>query len=216
MSEAIRRIPHQHTIRHRARPYRVVLVSGRSWYLRGDLYATLLRTGIQCLPEALLHSEPELRHRGNTCLLVAAWADYDASSLGPYHEFMVLGVTRIRPPVQVTVLKIWVDSAASLAGARALWNIPKQLGDFTPGEGPGHRRTLRADGRLVVSCDFRRKRRLPTATPLPLHVAQPWPGGVQRTLYLLSGRSGVHGQRAVRVSGQLLSLWADSSSPCPV
>lgn len=54
---------------------------------------------------------------------------YDEPSPLTYHELLV--AHPVRSPVKgVSIDQIWVDSAASMAGGRELWAIPKELCDF--------------------------------------------------------------------------------------
>ena len=60
----------------------------------------------------------------------AAYVDYQDGSPLTYHELLVARPVRAggRPGVRIT--DIWVDSAESRAGGRALWAIPKELADL--------------------------------------------------------------------------------------
>lgn len=59
---------------------------------------------------------------------VAAFVSYEPPSALSYSELLVARVLDRR---QVEVTDIWVDSAPSRDGGRALWAIPKDLCDFT-------------------------------------------------------------------------------------
>ncbi|WP_051812117.1 acetoacetate decarboxylase family protein [Kitasatospora sp. MBT63] len=160
------------------------------WRLTGRMYGTALRLPADALPRELRPPAPV--GRDGTRLLVAAWVSYDTSSVGPYREFMVCSVARLRPPVRGTVLKIWVDSRISQAGGRALWSIPKELADFTFAAGSTVEASASGDdGRLIARYTFVPARRIGLPAPLPLHVLQPTDrGGLRRSLFLLAGRPG--------------------------
>jgi hypothetical protein len=59
-------------------------------------------------------------------LHAAAFVDYQAGGVLAYHELLVARVVRHGRHPAVRITDIWVDSAASLAGGRSLWAIPKQ------------------------------------------------------------------------------------------
>ena len=60
-----------------------------------------------------------------------ALVSYEEPSPLTYHELLLARTTKNRAGKgAVTITDIWVDSAASQAGGRELWAIPKQLCDF--------------------------------------------------------------------------------------
>lgn len=70
---------------------------------------------------------------GRRGLLLAAYGD--GATLA-YHELIVFGgVRRAGLRVGWEVAAIWVDSAASRDGGRAIWGLPKQLATFRWSEG---------------------------------------------------------------------------------
>jgi acetoacetate decarboxylase len=60
----------------------------------------------------------------------AAFVDYQVGGVLAYHELLVACPVRAGRHVAVRITDIWVDSAASLAGGRSLWAIPKQHADL--------------------------------------------------------------------------------------
>ena len=99
--------------------------------------------------------------RGGRGLLLAR---YDDSATMAYHELIVFsGLRRRGRFVGFEVAGIWVDSASSLAGGRAIWGLPKELATFrwTPG------RVSVADREGLALC-VAEIRRAPVAVPLPL------------------------------------------------
>lgn len=58
-----------------------------------------------------------------------AFVDYEPGSPLTYSELLVARPVR-RPARGVSITDIWVDSAASRAGGRELWAIPKELCGF--------------------------------------------------------------------------------------
>jgi hypothetical protein len=84
-------------------------------------------------------------------------ASYTGETLA-YHELIVF-----RPGL--VVAHIYVDDERSLAGGRAIWNLPKQLAQFTVSRG---RFVARRDGELLVDARIRRRDGfLPLPLPAP-------------------------------------------------
>ncbi len=78
-----------------------------------------------------------------------ALVDYQPDSPLTYHELLVARAVGKGRSRRVSITDIWVDSAESRDGGRALWAIPKELGAFDHGErrwGP----LARADWSVVV------------------------------------------------------------------
>lgn len=99
--------------------------------MRGSLWLSVFRLG----------AEADERHPAGT--YGVALVSYQDPSPLTYHELLVARTTRAKPAGSasdrradatgkgaVTITDIWVDSAASQAGGRELWAIPKDLCDF--------------------------------------------------------------------------------------
>ena len=85
------------------------------WLMHGQLWLSLFR---------LRTAVDEVRPAG---VYGVALVSYEAPSPLTYAELLVA-----RPVGKaVSITDIWVDSAASVAGGRELWAIPKGLADFT-------------------------------------------------------------------------------------
>jgi acetoacetate decarboxylase len=101
-----------------------------------------------------------------------------------YGELLVGRV--VKEPVQgVTITDIWVDSAASVAGGRAIWAIPKQLCDFTSEltrRGPLARSEWRMStgGIEIARAAFSDVSRLAPRTPFK---ANTWQPGIAETSF---------------------------------
>jgi hypothetical protein len=120
------------------------------WDLRGEALLTFWLTGRTPVG------------RGVVC---TAFVDYHPGGLLPYHELLVSTPARWG----VTIPLIWVDSAASRAGGRELWGIPKEMAAFPD--------PYTAEG--IASARFTRPRRgLPVAAVG--RTVQPWQGEVVR------------------------------------
>jgi hypothetical protein len=88
-----------------------------------------------------------------------ALVDYGEPGVLTYHELLVARLLREGRTPRVRVTDIWVDSAVSREGGRALWAIPKQLADLPmtdTGVGPLGRTSFNAvaEGRHVASGTF--------------------------------------------------------------
>lgn len=72
--------------------------------------------------------------RGRT-LVLTAWVRYLPPSPLTYHELLTAVAVREDNRVAGSITNIWVDNAASRAGGRELWGIPKELAtlDLAPG-----------------------------------------------------------------------------------
>ena len=91
-------------------------------------------------------------------------ARYSDEATMAYHELIVFGGVRRRGRfVGLDVAGIWVDSAASLEGGRAIWGLPKELATFRwtrDRVSVGDR-----DGSAILVADIARA---PFRVPLPL------------------------------------------------
>ena len=95
------------------------------WYLGGSLLVSLFRVPVSALPA----SSAPLSARGHAVVGVA-FARYGPGGVLSYDELLVATPTLHRGRPRVTIPQIWVDSAESLEGGRALWGIPKQIAVF--------------------------------------------------------------------------------------
>lgn len=86
------------------------------WNMVGDLWLSLFRV-----------SDVPGRPDG---VCGVALVDYQPGSPLTYHELLVARLVKDGRQRRVTISDIWVDSAASVEGGRALWAIPKELADF--------------------------------------------------------------------------------------
>lgn len=126
------------------------------WRLRGDLLLSLWRT--------------------DRTVVATAFVDYQPGGDLTYHELLRARPVRSSSAVPaVRITDIWVDSAPSRDGGRALWAIPKDLAGFT-GAADAWSATL-AD-RPIAAARFRRRLRLPGRCPLRLRISQPRGAGV--------------------------------------
>ncbi|MBB5957050.1 hypothetical protein FHS29_003643 [Saccharothrix tamanrassetensis] len=102
------------------------------WHLRGDGWATAWLVDSAALP-VLPASVTPLALLGKA-VVVTAFVDYQPGGVLAYRELLAAVLVRRGARIGLTIPRIWVDSPASRAGARALWGIPKDLArfDLTP------------------------------------------------------------------------------------
>jgi hypothetical protein len=63
-------------------------------------------------------------------VVATAFAVYETGGILSYNEFLIAVRVAAGERGMVHVPRIWVDSPASTAGARALWAVPKQMATF--------------------------------------------------------------------------------------
>lgn len=103
------------------------------WSLTATLQGSVFLLPEDRLPTALFAAMPDLTRPlwiAGRAAVAAVVVDYTEPGVLTYRELMlaVLGLRGRRPVI--TIGEIWVDSAASRAGGRELWRIPKEMGDF--------------------------------------------------------------------------------------
>jgi acetoacetate decarboxylase len=135
------------------------------WQMVGQLWVTLFRVGdaVDPLRPAGVHG--------------VAFVDYEPGSPLTYSELLVAHTVKV-PMTGVSITDIWVDSAASVAGGRELWAIPKGLCSFThetSTRGPVRRDRWSAslDGRPVARARFTDVARLSPRLPFKGRTWQP-------------------------------------------
>ncbi|WP_435742204.1 acetoacetate decarboxylase family protein [Nocardioides sp. SYSU DS0663] len=143
------------------------------WQMAGQLFLSLFR-----VPEPV----DDLRPAG---VYGAAFVSYEEPSPLTYSELLV--ARPVPNPAgrgrRVSICDIWVDSAASVAGGRELWAIPKGLCDFrleSERRGPFARTEWAAtlDGQPVASARFTDGARLAPRVPFK---GSTWQPGIEDT-----------------------------------
>lgn len=168
------------------------------WYLRGGAVVSVLRVApgqVPGLADAVPPGHLPVRVGGDV-LVGLALARYEGTLA--YGEVVTAVLTRPRGTARahLTVPQIWVTSAASVAGARALWAIPKERCEveLRTTRGAVHA-VATAGGRALLELDARVGRRLlPRIPALPLVTAQRRGGGAVVARHRAGARV-----RAVRV-----------------
>jgi hypothetical protein len=162
------------------------------WHLRGQMYVSVF-----LVPHRLLPPLPAALRAAVHPLLIAgravvgtAWVRYEPGGTLHYRELLssVLVLDRGRPRVSIT--EIWVDSAASRDGGRALWGIPKDLAELAVDPVvAGAVRVSAAAGRSIAAGVVRRGWTLPGRPPFAFSVVQALGTTVHRTR--VRGRAGL-------------------------
>jgi len=107
----------------------------------------------------------------------AGFVDYREAGVLTYRELQLARLVRDRAMPRVHITDIWVDSAASRDGGRALWAIPKELAEIHVAEhpvGPGLRASGDANigGSAVAAARFTGVRASALRTPFRFSVTQ--------------------------------------------
>lgn len=181
------------------RPDDKVTYPPEPWDLKGLGYVALWLVPTRALP-ALPPGVRPVSLFGRS-VVATGFVDYQPGGLLPYHEFLAAPLVRHGATIGLSITDIWVDSAASRAGGRELWGIPKELADFeiTPS---GHC-VARVDGELVAEARVT-PRRGGLRSPFPLRgtIWQTLNAALARTPLRATGR--VHlAKGSWRVAGWL-------------
>ena len=99
------------------------------WYLGGSLLASAFLVDGSVFRDALPAGRHALR-LGSKVVVGVASASYVPGGVLAYEELLVALPTWGRGGLRITIPQIWVDSAQSREGGRALWGIPKELAVF--------------------------------------------------------------------------------------
>ncbi|MFF8532520.1 acetoacetate decarboxylase family protein [Streptomyces sp. SAS_267] len=175
------------------------------WHLAGRMYLSLWLVPARELPPVADGTRPvTIAGRG---AVGAAWVVYENDSVLHYNELLRAVLVRDGRRPRVCVTDIWVDSAASMAGGRELWGIPKEMADFDIDRTTGVRARAATDQGALATAAFEPGRRMPGRWPLTYRVTQTL-GGALKTSSVRS-RSAVRPARArwtVRQDGPLGEL----------
>jgi hypothetical protein len=99
------------------------------WYLGGSLLASAFLVDGARFRDALPAGRRPVRF-GSRIVVGVASASYVPGGALAYEELLVAVPTWGRGGLRITIPQIWVDSAQSRDGGRALWGIPKELAVF--------------------------------------------------------------------------------------
>jgi hypothetical protein len=122
---------------------------------------------------------PQLAGRAGMPFTIGGLISYRDGPVGPYGEVFGAPVMLRGAPMLSHVPFMAVDSAASVAGGRGNWALPKELADFDGDPGRPGEVTARGDGWALRITTTARARRLPMT--MTMRAAQVWADGQVRT-----------------------------------
>lgn len=105
-------------------------------------------------------------------LVLTAWVRYRPPSPLTYHELLTAVVGHEQNRVAASVTDIWVDSAASRAGGRELWGIPKELAALDLTSGRAVTGTAATGDTWISTAAYKIRGGLPLSTPSGLTIVQ--------------------------------------------
>lgn len=141
------------------------------WRLTGVAIAALRRAPVSAVATGLPKGTRPIALFGRT-VLVGLFARY--AGILSYGEVLLAAPVRVGWRPALTILAIHVDSDASIAGARALWAVPKEKAAFRFALEDEDRVEAEATrgGALLARLRMGRARRLPLRWPLAFRVIQ--------------------------------------------
>ena len=99
------------------------------WSLRGRMHVTVWLLPVADVPP--LPVPARIVRIGRRAVVGSAWVDYRPGGVLSYRELLAAVLVRDGWRPRVSITHIWVDSAASRDGGRALWGIPKDLAELS-------------------------------------------------------------------------------------
>jgi hypothetical protein len=122
---------------------------------------------------------PQLAERAGLPVTIGGLISYRDGPVGPYGEVFGAPVMLRGAPLLSHIAFMAVDSAASVAGGRGNWALPKVLADFDGDPGRPGAVTARGDDWALRVTTTARARLLPMA--VTMRAAQVWADGEVRT-----------------------------------
>jgi hypothetical protein len=122
---------------------------------------------------------PPLAARAGIPVTMGGLISYRDGPVGPYREVFGAPVMLRGAPMLSHIPFMAVDSAASVAGGRGNWALPKQLADFDGDPGRPGAVTAHGDGWKLHVTTTARAHRLPMS--MTMRAVQLWPDGQVRT-----------------------------------
>ncbi len=141
------------------------------WRLGGTGHMSIWQIPIKDLPIVFPAGvEPVIRFGRAT--VVTGWVTYTPGSVLEYNELILIVQVKANHRRLGSITHAWVDSPASVAGGRALWGIPKQLGAFELSDSTIFEASATANGQAIASFQFRPGFTLPGWWRISLPTAQ--------------------------------------------
>jgi hypothetical protein len=149
---------------------------------------------------------PQLATRAGMPVTIGGLISYRDGPVGPYREVFGAPVMLRGAPVLSHIPFMAVDSAASVAGGRGNWALPKELADFDGDPGRPGAVTARGDGWELRITATARARRLPMM--MTMRAAQVWPDGQVRTFSVrMRGRARLARVQVEHLAASPLGDW---------
>jgi hypothetical protein len=173
------------------------------WDLRGQLRSSVFLVPRAEVPDDLPPGCHPVRI-GRYAVVGTAWASYEPGGVLAYRELMAALLVRRGWRLLPTITHIWVDSAASRDGGRALWGIPKDLATFAFGGGDY---AAADDAGTIAHGSVRPRLWLPGRWPVRFHVGQQLDGTAKLSPVRVRARLGItHASFAADPNGPLAFL----------
>ncbi|MGW2255313.1 acetoacetate decarboxylase family protein [Kitasatospora sp. NPDC001660] len=158
------------------------------WRLRGTMWVSLWPVPERDLPPWRLPPGVRPVVVAGRRLLALFWVDYRPGGVLAYRELLLALAVRDGPRIAFTVVSAWVDSEQAVAGGRALWGIPKELGEFGLDRlGRETRLRMTGEGAGPVRAAHRHLVALPGRLSVRARLVQCRPGGLSRVPLRLTG-----------------------------
>jgi hypothetical protein len=149
---------------------------------------------------------PQLAARAGTPVTIGGLISYRDGPVGPYGEVFGAPVMLRGAPLLSHIAFMAVDSAASVAGGRGNWALPKELADLDGDPGRPGAVTARGDGWQLRITTTARARRLPMT--MTMRAAQVWADGRVRTFSVrMRGRARLARVKVEHVAASPLGDW---------
>jgi hypothetical protein len=166
------------------------------WKLHGRALISAWRVPLADLPRQA-PCDARVVTLGRHAICTTVWTAYEPGGSLAYNELLFATAVRragLLAPA-CTVGPIWVDDEAAAEGGRALWGIPKRIGQFEPLRAIGTSgrtaamtpASLTADGQPVASLQFQPGLRIAVPLRFAVWTVQAGPAGPIRTRCTLRG-----------------------------
>lgn len=154
------------------------------WHLKGQGYVMVVQLPQQVLNEqSFISNELKATRRGH--LAYIAFADYESSDVGAYHELLYIGGTlKFGQKRHYSISKIYVSTQDSIDNGQKNWGIPKEMAHFEVQYGADNHDTIKLStptGETIAQFSFSHHLfKFPVNTKLAptrlLTLAQDWQG----------------------------------------
>ena len=118
-------------------------VAPAPWHLKGQGYVMVVQLPQQVLNEqSFISDELKATRRGHVAYI--AFADYQNSDVGAYHELLYIGGTlKFGQKRHLSISKIYVSTQDSIDNGQKNWGIPKEMAHFEVQYGADNHDTIK-------------------------------------------------------------------------